>query len=124
MHICLSTNHIVFQEAKQQSPMEQLTSLVSSLSIEPAEEELLPVSDSAKKFCNSKSEMETLVQLLYNRCLTDWKFARCAAHLCQRLMDVQVEQESLRTILLQTIQKDYKGTVWGQIFLLSYNKAN
>ena len=95
-------------QEKVQNPADALVNLIQSLSIEPDDVELMPVSDAAKKFVTNKSEMETFVSMLYNRCLTNWKFARCAALLCQRIISIQVEQNSLRTMLLQTIQKAHK----------------
>lgn len=97
------------EEGDSSSPMDQLSSLVSSLAISSADSEIKPVADSASKLVTSEPTQEEVVKLMYTRCQEDWRFCTVAAKVFKSLADLEGEGGTkFRQTLLRTLQGDFK----------------
>ncbi|ELU06914.1 hypothetical protein CAPTEDRAFT_229275 [Capitella teleta] len=90
-------------------PMESLTNMVNSLSIDCPPTELMIVKDSAKKLVISPSNQDEVISIVFKRCKQDWRFAATAAGIFQDLADIETTEEQIkfRQRLLKVLQGDY-----------------
>lgn len=87
--------------------MDQLSSMVSSLTLNSADSELTCVRDSAKKVVDRDAkQQEEVIQMMFKRCQEDWRFSSKAVSIFQDLSDIESQTDNVkfRMTLLKTLQ--------------------
>lgn len=93
----------------ERDQMDQLLSMVNSLSLDADDKELIPVKDTATKAGTSEERLDKIVELFYQRCQEDWRFAPCCGRVCGQLASAGLEADGVkfRSAMLKRIQSDF-----------------
>ena len=98
----------------------QLSTLVQSLSLEADDISKDMVANAVMKYADSESHVEEILRILYIRILLDWKYARHMAYICAELVKIPNLGMKFRASLVRRIQSDFNSKclfstgVWSQ----------
>ena len=87
----------------------QLSTLVQSLSLEADDISKDMVANAVMKYADSESHVEEILRILYIRILLDWKYARHMAYICAKLVKIPNLGMKFRASLVRRIQSDFNS---------------